>query len=68
MSTYPVLKYRIEDIKTKPVAEDDTSRQNEHIETLKTLLKLLRSVNFEYLLLAKPLKSFDVTDIRIPKD
>jgi hypothetical protein len=25
-------------------------------------------VNFEYLLLAKPLKSFDVTDIRIPKD
>jgi len=67
MATYAVIKYRIEDIKVRSTAET-AERQSEHIETLKTLLKLLRSVNFEYLLLAKPLKSFDVTDIRMPED
>eukprot|EP00730_Choanoeca_flexa_P006991 TRINITY_DN12261_c0_g2_i1.p2 TRINITY_DN12261_c0_g2~~TRINITY_DN12261_c0_g2_i1.p2 ORF type:complete len:809 (+),score=200.99 TRINITY_DN12261_c0_g2_i1:5117-7543(+) len=69
MASYPVLKYRLEDITAKAIAADyDNEPANELITTLKTLLKLLRSVNFEYLLLAKPLKSFDVTDIRVAKE
>eukprot|EP00045_Choanoeca_perplexa_P013516 m.153811 g.153811 ORF g.153811 m.153811 type:complete len:813 (+) comp16375_c0_seq1:97-2535(+) len=67
MASYIVLKYRVEELASKS-EPDNAERQAEHIETLKTLLKLLRSVNFEYLLLAKPLRAFDVTDIRVAKD
>jgi hypothetical protein len=60
VQTYGLLKARLEEGNTAARGEDGPTARAKLLGGLRQLVKLLRSTHLEYLLLARPVATFDI--------